>query len=160
MVQLIIQSVLFIQFLYVYLQQKNENIEVLAYSFSYQDEMHYHLSCRHGIGSDLWFFCGFPDSKFGGLCERENERKRMRERRAVILFYKHRKSFESIKISWSTFVTQNIKGFFVIIVLNIRYAVHIWSYSARLDEMIVNMSCNLHNLPLEDLDIVKAEAWT
>lgn len=146
MVQQIIESVFCLVPIFVCRRKKEENIEVLGHSFFYQEEMHHYLSCCHGIGSDLWFFCGFPDSEFGGLCDRENERKRMRERRAVILFYKHRKSFESIKISWSTFVTQDIKGFVVIIVLNIRYAMHIWSYSASLDEIIVNRRWNLHKI--------------
>lgn len=110
---------------------KKKEILKRKYSFSYQVVMHHHLSCRHGMGSDLWFFCGFPDSEFEELCGRENERKRMRERRAVILFYEHRKSFESIKISWSTFVTRYIKGFAVIIVLY-------WTLEIRSAHMVIH----------------------
>lgn len=115
--------------------------------FFYHGEMHHHLSCRHGIGSDLWFFCGFPDSEFGGLWEKERMKERGWGREGQwFCSTSTGKSFESIKISWSTFVTQDIKGIAVIIVLNIRYAVHIWSYSTSLDKIIVNNKCNLHEI--------------
>lgn len=139
LVQQSIECMFFAQFLYLYVEQKRNLFFFIKRK----------CIANSGVVMALALIFDFSVISQRANLEgfvRENERKRMSKRKAVILFYKHKKSFESLKISWSTFVTQNIKGFAIIIMLNIRYAVYIWSYSASWDEITVKRRYSLHQI--------------